>query len=235
MTVYLNQIYNNTNLLNKVNKQEFYSTTFKVIKASQPIFPIFLPQGILTSIQISQKSYTLATKIDDLYRQYFCLNKIHKHSKRLYSRTKKFRSYGKNRQSSKKTFPSKQIIDLSLTGISLHTIVYKTFFGKVIGNLEKTIDSLIQIYNLSPTENSKIIEKTLTLVKNILVLFTVVGGYQQIMLLIHLLQFVISLTKIYIETNNEEYLAVYTQVLWIIVSFLQINMFYQKSLKKTTI
>lgn len=233
MTVCLNKIYNNVNLLNNVNKQELCSTTFKVIKASQPIFPIFLPHGILTGIKIAQKSYTLATKIDNLYRQYFCLNKKPKHSKRLYSRTKKFRSYSKKRRRTKKTFPSKQIIDISLTGISLHTIIYKSFFGQVVGNLEKTIDSLIQIYTLSPTENSKNIEKTLTLVKNILVLFAIVGGYEQIMLSIYLLQSVIAITKIFIENNNEEYLAVYTQVLWVILSLFQIYMFYEKSLEKT--
>ena len=232
MTTCLNQIYNNINLLNNVNKQELSSTTFKVIKASQPIFPIFLPEGVLTTIQIAQKGYTLATKIDTLYRQYFCLNKKPKHSRRFYSRTKKFESYSKKRRRTKKPFPSKQIIDISLAGISLHTTVYKTFFGQVVGNLEKTIDSLIQIFTLSPTENSKNIEKTLTLVKNILVLFAIVGGYEQIMLSIHLLQFVIAFTKIYIETNNEEYLAVYTQALWVIVTLLQIHMFYQKSRNK---
>lgn len=232
MSTYLNQIYNSINLLNKVTTQEVCSTTIKVIKASQPIFPLLLPQGILTSIQIAEKSYTLASKIDNLYTKYFFSNKKFTHSKGIYSPTKKFQPYSKKGRHLKKIFPAKQILEISLAGISLHTTVYKTFFGKVIGSLEKTIDSLLKMYTLSSHENSIIVEKGLTLIKNIIVLFVIIGGYEQIMISVHILQFAIALTKIYIETNNEEYLIVYTQLLWIIVSLLQIHMIYQKSFDK---
>lgn len=120
-----------------------------------------------------------------------------------------------------------------MAGIALHTQIYETFPGKVIGNLEKTITNLIHIYNVYPTARYEIItEKILGLITNLLFLFILINGYEQLTLPVYLLRLLTVLMKIYIETNNEEYLAAYTQVLWMGISLLQINMFYEKFFKK---
>lgn len=244
MTIYSRYIYNPVISLNETNKQ-FCLTTLKVIKASRPLFAVILPTSITTTINITEKSWDLKTKIDNFSKQYFSANKKNiriRHLKRSNKRQLPFPK--KKRSRSKSLYKNNFYIwphvrDISLSAIALHTQIYKTFPGKIIGNLEKTVGNLTEIYRIySKTEysrnESEILKKEmLMLTTNILLLFVILSGYEQVMLPVHLLQVLTALLKAYIATNNEEYLAVYTQVLWVGISLLQINNFYEQFLKET--
>lgn len=244
MTIYSRYIYNPVVNLNETNKQ-FCLTTLKVIKASRPLFPLVLPSGIITGINIAEKSWDLKTKIHNFSKQYFSANKRNirvRHLKRsnkrqlLVTKKKKIRSKNLDKNN---FYLWPHVRNISLSGIALHTQIYKTFPGKIIGNLEKTVGNLTEIYRIySKTEysrnESEILKKEmLMLTTNILILFVILSGYEQVMLPVHLLQVLTALLKAYIATNNEEYLAVYTQVLWMGISLLQINNFYEQFLKET--
>lgn len=244
MTIYSRYIYNPVVSLNETNKQ-FCLTTLKVIKASRPLFPLVLPSSIITGINIAEKSWDLKTKIHNFSKQYFSANKKNIRIRHLKRSNKRQLPFPKKKRSRSKNLDKNNfyiwphVRDISLSGIALHTQIYKTFPGKIIGNLEKTVGNLTEIYRIySKTEysrnESEILKKEmLMLTTNILLLFVILSGYEQVMLPVHLLQVLTALLKAYIATNNEEYLAVYTQVLWMGISLLQINNFYEQFLKET--
>lgn len=76
MNAITNYIYNPINILNETNKH-ICLTTFKVIKASRPLFPLILPSAVVSSISIAEKGWDLKTKIDKLSKEYFSSNKTH--------------------------------------------------------------------------------------------------------------------------------------------------------------
>lgn len=240
MNILPNYIYNHINTLNQTNKY-FCLTTFKVIKASRPLFPFLLPSAVISSISLVEKSWDLKTKIDKLSKEYFSSNKTHTKKRSLkHLSTRKIRYLHKKRRRHSNLLNKKKLYiwphtrDIALAGIALHTQIYKTFPGKVIGNLEKTIKNLINVYNVYPTGRYEIItEEMFGLISNLLLLFIIVNGYEQLTLSVYLLKFLTALLKTYIETNNEEYLAAYTQALWMGISLLQISMFYEKFFKET--
>lgn len=239
MNIYPNYIYNNINILNETSKH-FCLTTFKIIKASCPLFPLLLPTAVVSSIRIAEKSWDLKTKIDNLSKAYFFSNKKfrQKTSSKNLTRKKIPYPHKKRRKRSttlnkKKIYISRHARDIALAGIALHTQIYITFPGKVIGTLQKTVTNLVHIYNGYPTERCEIItEEMLGLITNLLLLFIIINGYEQLMLPVHLLKLLRALLKTYVETNKEEYLAAYTQVLWIGINLIQINMFYQQFFKE---
>lgn len=234
MIICSNYIYNSLDSLNERNKQ-FCLTTFKVIKASRPLLPLVLPSGIINSIMIAEKGWNLKIKVDKLSRQYFSSSKKDIQTRPLKSSNKrKLPFYNKKRRRSKNLSILPHVRDISLAGIALHTQIYKTFPGKIIGNLEKTIANLTQLYNISSTGKYEVITKEmLMLTTNLFLLFVILSGYEQIMLPVHLLRVLTALTKAYIATNNEEYVAAYTQVLWMGVSLFQMSMFYDRFFKET--
>ena len=222
-------------ILTETNKY-YCSTTFKVIKASRPLFPLLLPSVVTSSISIAEKSWDLKTKIHNLSKEYFSSNK--KNIPKIVSKNliRKKIPYTQRKRRSKPLNKKKIYIwpharAITLSGIGLHTEIYKTFPGKIIGNLEKTITNLSNIYN-ADGKTKDINKEILTLTTNLLLLFIIINGCEQLMLPVYLLRFLTALRTIYIETNNAEYLTVYTQVLWIGVSLLQINMFYEKFFKE---
>lgn len=239
MNIYTNYTYNNINILNETSKH-FCLTTLKVIKASRPLFPLLLPNAVVSSISIAEKSWDLKTKIDNLSKEYFSSNK--KYKQKTVSKNfirKKIPYPHKKRRKSRNTLNKKNLYiwpharDIALAGIAFHTQIYKTFPGRVIRNLQKTVTNLAHIYNGHPTNGYEIItEEMLGLITNLLILFIIINGYEQLTLPVHLLRLLTALLKTYVETNKEEYLAAYTQVLWIGVSLLQINMFYEKFFKE---
>ena len=239
MNIYPNYIYNNINILNETSKH-FCSTTFKVIKASRPLFPLLLPTAVVSSIHIAEKSWDLKTKVDKLSKEYFSSNKkyIQKTSSKTLTRRKipyphKKRRRRSNTLNKKRLYIWPHARDIALAGIALHTQIYKTFPGKVIGNLQRTVTNLVHIYNGYPIDKYEVFtEEMLGLVTNLLLLFIIINGYEQLTLPVHLLKFLTALLKTYVETNKQEYLAAYTQVLWMSISLLQINMFYEKFFKE---
>lgn len=239
MNIFPNYIYNPIDSLNETNKY-LCLTTFKVVKASRPLFPLVLPSAIVSSISIAEKSWDLKTKIDKLSKEYFSSTKNHKQKTRAKKSTQQTIPYPHKKRkrlssplNKKNRYIWPHARDITLAVIALHTQIYKTFPGNVIGNLEKTITNLIHIYNMYPIDTYEIIPKEiLPLITNLLLLFIIISGYEQLTLSVHLLKFLTALIKTYIETNNEEYLAAYTQVLWMGISLLQINMFYEKFFKE---
>lgn len=218
--------------------QQFYLTTWKVIKATQPIFILLTPK-IAGSIFIAQKSWDLKTKVCKFSRQYFSSNKKNTQKRRLKISTKiKPPSYQKKKRRSKNLVKNNLCIwahlrDISLPGIAIHTTLYNTFPGKIIRNLEETVPKLTQISSIYSAGKYEIItQEMLTLTKNIFFLVVILSGYKQILLPAYLLGTLAALLKAYIEKNNEQYLAAYTQVLWILFYLVQLNDSYEKYFKK---